>query len=71
MTSKDKVKRVYPEAIARPYNCKTYWRIFDESWPCASLPILGTMLLGQAAHRESWAWADAWRNIQAQRKEEA
>jgi hypothetical protein len=59
MTSKEKVKMVHPTA-----RFGKDWR--NETW-YGFIYIPGTTrVLGQnPSKHESWAWADAWRNIQA------
>ena len=63
MTSKEKVKMVHPTA-----RFGKDWR--NETW-YGFIYIPGTTrVLGQnPSKHESWAWADAWRNLQAAKKE--
>jgi hypothetical protein len=65
-TAKEKVLALLPMATAR--------RLDDENPARARWVIRphGETLeqIGEAAHRESWAWADAWRNIQPWQKAE-
>jgi hypothetical protein len=68
MTSKEKVKQVYPEArYFRDWrNHHWYGCVFFRS---ASLHGAGTVIGEVPVDRESWAWADAWRNIQRRVRE--
>ena len=52
MTAKQKVKNVYPDAVSSKHGVSWIIRAYKFG-PC----------LGKASHRESWAWADAWRSI--------
>lgn len=54
MTAEQKVKQMYPEAFAH--------RIGAYVYIIAKEDAKGS--LGSSAHRSSWAWADAWSNIQ-------
>ena len=59
MTSEEKVKRVYPDAFA--YHTGSEWRVLRA--PAKNCLAASVMF-------KSWAWADAWRRIQAERKGE-
>lgn len=61
VTSEEKVKRVYPDAILRKVIGGPRFSIW-QVWSGVPSPALG--ILGTAAHRASWAWADAWSKIQ-------
>jgi hypothetical protein len=58
MTSEQKVKQVYPQA-----HCRNVGRF---AVPCFEIQAYGEVghCIGLSGHRASWAWADAWRNIQ-------
>ena len=62
MTSEEKVRHVYPDAFACSLSSGrfTAWEIWCGDFGC----------IAGATYRESWAWADAWRRIQAERKGE-
>lgn len=56
MKSKERVLQLYPLAVAVRYEGEpTWWVIRPHSETLEAI--------GEAAHRESWAWADARRNI--------
>lgn len=57
MTNEQRVKKVHPKARARWSARFKVWEI----WPgdLTSDPI------GEATHRESWAWGDAARKLKA------
>ena len=63
MTAEQKMKQVHPGAYAERmfFGRLLYWHIYlDRNIVCH---------FAQAAHRESWAWANAWRRIQREKKE--
>ena len=61
MTAEEKVKKVYPKAYVRiGIGASIY---LQQGMTCVTLGFSGVA-------RESWAWADAWRRIEAQRKAE-
>lgn len=53
MTSEEKVKERFPEAYSGPLGSATKWGVMSKPYG---------ILLG-FGRRESWAWADAWRNV--------
>ena len=60
-TAEQEVKKVHPKACAQQMGLASYWLILAS-------PFQGGVkneLIGEAAHRESWAWADALRRIKA------
>lgn len=61
MTAKEKVLGLVPQAVAV--------RFSGEPTRYVIRPHSETLNeIGEAAHRESWAWADAWRNIDPKRR---
>lgn len=73
MTSEQKVKQVYPNACLSGTNS-----VFGFSWHVYSRPVgyyaelpAKTPIIELAVvhqRRKAWAWASAWRFIQAERK---
>ena len=66
VTNEQRVKKVYPEACCRSHlqsDGGTRYVIWSKP-----PQYLGAMELGEAAHRVSWAWGDAARNLKAKRK---
>ena len=66
MTNEQRVKKVYPEACWRhPEGVPSRYVIWSKP-----PQYLGAVQLGEGAHRASWAWGDAARNLNAARKRE-
>lgn len=61
MTNEQRVKRVYPDAVieTRGWFTRPWWTVY--SGPIGSPDCVK---LGEHPSRRSWAWAEAWRNIE-------
>jgi len=56
MTSKEKVLKIRPNAFCNPVLSQFGYQILAG-------PVDGRVQLGFVKNRESWAWADAYRNL--------